>query len=630
MKRKLLTKGILVLPVLSLLVAMLPVLPASAAGEGIRQKLAMPAYFHALPDGDTGYQNLWDDVESASGADFGFAVANPVSGPDNVTDSDINTAFSVARGNGTKILGYVDTGYFGRFGATTRDNQTSVGAWRSQVQADINAWYSLYSGNIDGIYLDNMDTECGTGNATVRNYWHARTYIEQTYRGALTVGNPGTAVPSCYESAADTLVTFEGSYDCYQLAGSCPSADQYTTLSWTNSDPYKFMHIINNTASGDVADALADSKTNRAGYVYVTDDSGDEPYDTIPSYLSTELSAMPANGTSDTTAPTLPSSLTVSATDYTTVDLSWTKSTDGGSGVAAYEVRDSGTGKLLETKKATSSTTQTTTVTGLANNTSYNFVVRARDGSGNETADTSAVNVTTLSDPMATPWSAPSQPTATNTTYTSVDLNWNHATGGSWDKAFYEVLQDGVPIQKITSADKATHITGLAPNTTYSFTVRLGDSAGYTWSQSTARSVTTTALPGGGAISSETGDLTGSDVTFEGDFNYSWGKHRVYIDVDSDPSTGYEAYFGAQIGADYIIEDGKLYQSNTNDPVWDVTEVTSSGMTYSPPTTTATDKTHTWAVPLSALGSPSVSSMDFELEGIHYGTYAMDGPFTAL
>ncbi|OGS71616.1 MAG: peptidase M4 [Flavobacteria bacterium RIFCSPLOWO2_12_FULL_35_11] len=98
------------------------------------------------------------------------------------------------------------------------------------------------------------------------------------------------------------------------------------------------------------------------------------------------------NSAPDTQAPTAPL-LTASTITNTTVDLSWTGSTDN-VGVTDYDVLKNGI--LLASVTGTSYP-----VTGLAAGTTYNFTVKAKDATGNVSVASNVVNITTLNNQIS-------------------------------------------------------------------------------------------------------------------------------------------------------------------------------------------------------------------------------------
>lgn len=96
----------------------------------------------------------------------------------------------------------------------------------------------------------------------------------------------------------------------------------------------------------------------------------------------------------DTQAPSNPTNLVASNVTQTSVDLSWTASTDN-VGVTSYTIYQGGS------QIGTSSTTSFG-VTSLTASTSYAFTLRANDAAGNQSSDSNSVNVTTNDPPTNT------------------------------------------------------------------------------------------------------------------------------------------------------------------------------------------------------------------------------------
>jgi chitodextrinase len=165
----------------------------------------------------------------------------------------------------------------------------------------------------------------------------------------------------------------------------------------------------------------------------------------------------------DAQAPTVPSSLAASNVTATTVDLSWSASSDN-VGVTAYRI-------YQDSVYLQSVTGTTATVTGLSQSTGYSFTVTAMDAANNESSTSSAVSVTTADG------EAPTIPTgldSSNVTASTVDLSWNASTDNV-SVTGYKVYVNGA--NPISVSGTSTTIDSLTSNTTYSFSVTALDSA---------------------------------------------------------------------------------------------------------------------------------------------------------
>jgi hypothetical protein len=262
-----------------------PPATAARANTATVQHIGVPAYFGPS-------SSYWTQLDQ-SGSAVGVAIANPNNGPGSAFDQGYADAIQAATSSGVQVIGYVDTGYFGTTGRTTRGGQTTTAAWTAQSEADVDNWYSWYgSYGLAGIFFDDALNDCGTNNAHVALYQAVGDYVKQNHAGALTADNPGTAADQCYASAADVLVMFEGTYASY--TGWTPPAWELNS-----GNPDQFWHLVYDTPTqANMENAVSLSKQRNAGYLYVTNDNLPNPWDTLPTgtYWSDELSQAAANG----------------------------------------------------------------------------------------------------------------------------------------------------------------------------------------------------------------------------------------------------------------------------------------------------------------------------------------------
>ncbi|UKS28575.1 fibronectin type III domain-containing protein [Paenibacillus sp. HWE-109] len=241
----------------------------------------------------------------------------------------------------------------------------------------------------------------------------------------------------------------------------------------------------------------------------------------------------------DTEPPTAPTNLTVPSKTSTTVNLSWTVSTDN-TGVAGYNIYSGGV--YIGATTTLSSTTYT--VGGLTPSTAYSFTVKAKDGAGNLSASSNVLSVTT-----APPPATPTNLTMTSATLTSLSLSWNPPSNLAGVVA-YNIY---VGSKQVAATSGTTYtLTGLLPNQTYSVTVRSADGAGSTSTASNLLAATTATGPGTLAFSDDFQDGvadgwtpangTWSVVTSGGSKVYkqsSWLSTNAFSTVDTSTYTNY-------------------------------------------------------------------------------------------
>ena len=250
---------------LALFAALLGVitLPAQVLAATSTQSVAVPMYEYPTVG------TLWSDVQTAGGSQIPFVIVNPASGPGVSANSDYTTAISNNTTAGIRSIGYVDSNYQSRA--------------YTDVLSDVDGWYSLYP-RVTGIFIDRVSA-VGAPELCYSSYIY--NYIKTKHPTALVSQNFGTYTTPAYEPYGDIFVNAEMDHTLYQT--------------WTlptdgfQNDPAKsnrFWHLIHTTNSSDLSSTLAQTRTNNAAWVYITDDILPNPYDTTPSYWSSFLSGV--------------------------------------------------------------------------------------------------------------------------------------------------------------------------------------------------------------------------------------------------------------------------------------------------------------------------------------------------
>ena len=189
--------------------------------------------------------------------------------------------------------------------------------------------------------------------------------------------------------------------------------------------------------------------------------------------------------------PSTPQNLTSSSVTTSSVSLNW----NSAAGANGYDILRNGS--VIDSTTSTSYQD-----TGLSESTTYTYSVQAYNDAGNSAASNS-ISVTTEGSSMPLP-ATPQNLAATGTTTSTVSLSWNAASNA----AGYDILRNGSVINSTTST--SFQDSGLAADTTYTYTVRAYNQTGQS-SQSNSVSATTQ----GTVVNPPTGDnvATGKSVT---------------------------------------------------------------------------------------------------------------------
>ena len=208
----------------------------------------------------------------------------------------------------------------------------------------------------------------------------------------------------------------------------------------------------------------------------------------------------------DPTQPTAPLNLTASNITSNSAVLTWDPVSTN---VANYRIY-----RGASPVATVSANTTTYNLTGLSPNTNYTYTVRAVSAAGIESPNSNPAVFATLSAPVDTePPTTPSNVKATNVTATSVTLSWN-ASSDNVGVTGYKVYNGTALVA--TTTGLAYTVSGLSPNTTYTFTIVAVDAAGNASPSSDPVSATTSPAPAIAPWAANTSYTVGALVTYNG------------------------------------------------------------------------------------------------------------------
>jgi hypothetical protein len=250
------------------------------------------------------------------------------------------------------------------------------------------------------------------------------------------------------------------------------------------------------------------------GLVWSTDPDGD----VAPTITSTALVSMfTLDGVTraimgatfpvppDAVAPSAPTGLSAVTASHTTVNLSWTASTDNVA-VTGYEYRI-GSGAAVDAGVGV-----TETVTGLSPSTAYTFQVRAYDATGNRSAWSTSEGATTSAAPAdSTP---PTVGTLAGSSITSSGFTLT-VSGAADETALhatpYRFSTDNGATYSAYQSSAVYAATGLAASTGYTCKHQTRDAAGNT--STGAAVVVTTGVAATGLVATYTGNASNGTPT---------------------------------------------------------------------------------------------------------------------
>ncbi len=232
---------------------------ANAADPPPKMRLLVPAYFYPAGKGAKEWERLLAAPEEAGVV----AIVNPASGPGRRVDANYTRIVERAKKSKVTLIGYVST----RYGKRKAE----------EVKADVDQWVRFYPG-IQGIFFD----EQASGTEQLEHLASLYEHVRKTHQLALVVTNPGTICDEKYltQPVADVACLYEGH----------ERWDRFTPPAWTKDlKPDRIAALAYQVSAADMLKILRQAQDRRVGWIYITDDKGNNPWDQLPSYWEDEV-----------------------------------------------------------------------------------------------------------------------------------------------------------------------------------------------------------------------------------------------------------------------------------------------------------------------------------------------------
>lgn len=383
-------------------------------------------------------------------------IINPNNGPGSSIDSNYVSGIQQLQAAGITVLGYVYTSYGARSA--------------SSIESDIHSYSSWY--HVNGINFDEMANTAG-----YENYYSNLSSYAKSLGMTMTVGNPGTSTLASYVGTVDVL-------DIYESAG-LPLLSDLQSSTFNGAYAKSSFAFIAFGVSSLPSQSTITSYSDDVGYLYLTNDVLPNPYDTVPSYLSTEVGLLDTGSTN--TVPSAPTGLCATAVSSSQINLSWTApSNNGGSAITGYKVeRSADSGAVWSTIVSNTANTLTSySDAGLGANSTYAYRVSAINSVGSSAPSNVATATTAVTGGNITVPSAPTGLVARSIGHSKVSLSWvaPSSNGGSPLTGYWIMVSTNnstfTTLAKVGPNSTSYTAGGLHHHTTYYFKVFAMNSIG--------------------------------------------------------------------------------------------------------------------------------------------------------
>ncbi len=230
--------------------------------SNVTEGIIIPLYFYPNQE--------WAKLENYTPGLYAVII-NPDSGPGTNFDPVYNKWINDLRSSGIEVLGYVPT--FFNDGTLTLNEDEGY----------INDYYKWY--NVSGIFLDQVASNCNESN--IKFYGTLYNYIKgNQIAGNMVFMDPGVGVGQCYRNISDIINIFENNYSVFVK-------ENMTYVKTSSYNPNHLSMIVYDVPnSTNMKHVINISRNLGIGYVFITNRSGSNPFDSLPEYIKNETDSV--------------------------------------------------------------------------------------------------------------------------------------------------------------------------------------------------------------------------------------------------------------------------------------------------------------------------------------------------
>ncbi|MGT2928755.1 spherulation-specific family 4 protein [Streptococcus dentasini] len=240
------------------------------------QSVIIPAYQR----GD----DFWTRIENVGGDQIPYVIVNPAGGPGPKIDEAYQKHIANNINRGIKNVAYVPTGFF---------NRPST-----DVLNDVDRYAEFYGeDNLAGIFFDEASYGGNASDAPKMAEYYQ--YVKQNYPDMIVMANAGRSITDEIAPYADIWLTSEVSADTY-------INNFYQPISQFEADPAnanRIYHVIYAVDPSQYDDIIALSRARNAGWVMITDDVKNNPYDRLPTDFENLVARINSENQTDNPVP---------------------------------------------------------------------------------------------------------------------------------------------------------------------------------------------------------------------------------------------------------------------------------------------------------------------------------------